>query len=90
MVLPFVQQITPQKKVLADIADGISLVVSWIINLAPFGIFGLVFNTVSTNGLDIFTTYGRLLLLLVGSMLFIYFVTNPLLVTGVSERIHIR
>lgn len=68
------------KKVLADIADGISLVVSWIINLAPFGIFGLVFNTVSTNGLDIFTTYGRLLLLLVGSMLFIYFVTNPLLV----------
>ena len=57
------------KKVLADIADGISLVVSWIINLAPFGIFGLVFNTVSTNGLDIFTTYGRLLLLLVGSML---------------------
>ena len=67
------------KKVLADIADGTSLVVSWIINLAPFGIFGLVFNTVSTNGLDIFTTYGRLLLLLVGSMLFIYFVTNPLL-----------
>ena len=70
----------PTKKVLADIADGTSLVVSWIINLAPFGIFGLVFNTVSTNGLDIFTTYGRLLLLLVGSMLFIYFVTNPLLV----------
>lgn len=68
------------KKVLADIADGTSLVVSWIINLAPLGIFGLVFNTVSTNGLDIFTTYGRLLLLLVGSMLFIYFVTNPLLV----------
>ena len=44
------------KKVLADIADGTSLVVSWIINLATFGIFGLVFNTVSTNGLDIFTT----------------------------------
>ena len=68
------------KKVLADVADGTSLVVSWIINLAPFGIFGLVFNTVSTNGLDIFTTYGKLLALLVGCMLFIYFVTNPLLV----------
>ena len=50
------------KKVLADVADGISMVVTWIINLAPFGIFGLVFNTVSTNGLDIFTTYGKLLL----------------------------
>ena len=68
------------KKALADIADGTSLVVSWIINLAPFGIFGLVFNTVSTNGLDIFTTYGKLLALLVGCMLFIYFVTNPILV----------
>ena len=68
------------KNVLSDVADGISTVVTWIINMAPFGIFGLVFNTVSTNGLDIFTTYGKLLLLLVGCMLFIYFVTNPLLV----------
>ena len=68
------------KNALKDVADGISTVVTWIINMAPFGIFGLVFNTVSTNGLDIFTTYGKLLLLLVGCMLFIYFVTNPLLV----------
>ena len=66
------------KNVLND--NGTSAVVSWIINMAPFGIFGLVFNTVSTNGLEIFTTYGKLLALLVGCMLFIYFVTNPLLV----------
>lgn len=68
------------KNVLNDIANGTSAVVSWIINMAPFGIFGLLFNTVSTNGLEIFTTYGKLLALLVGCMLFIYFVTNPLLV----------
>ena len=68
------------KNVMNDIANGTSAVVSWIINMAPFGIFGLVFNTVSTNGLEIFTTYGKLLALLVGCMLFIYFVTNPLLV----------
>ena len=68
------------KNVLNDIANGTSAVVSWIINMAPFGSFGLVFNTVSTNGLEIFTTYGKLLALLVGCMLFIYFVTNPLLV----------
>ena len=68
------------KNVLNDIANGTSAVVSWIINMAPFGIFGLVFNTVSTNGLEIFTTYGKLLALLVGCMLFIYFVTNSLLV----------
>lgn len=52
------------KNVLNDIANGTSAVVSWIINMAPFGIFGLVFNTVSTNGLEIFTTYGKLLALL--------------------------
>ena len=68
------------KKVLADIADGISLVVSWIINLAPFGIMGLVFANVSDNGLSIFTQYGRLLLLLVGTMLLMALVINPLII----------
>ena len=68
------------KKVLSDISNALSQVVTWIINLAPFGILGLVFTTVSENGMDIFTSYGKLLLLLVGCMLFIYFVTNPILV----------
>lgn len=68
------------KKVLNDISNGLSQVVTWIINLAPFGILGLVFTTVSQNGMDIFTSYGKLLLVLVGCMLFIYFVTNPILV----------
>ena len=68
------------KGVLGDISNGLSQVVAWIINLAPFGIFGLVFTTVSQNGMDIFTSYGKLLVLLVGCMLFIYFVTNPILV----------
>ena len=68
------------KKVLADIADGTSLVVSWIINLAPFGIMGLVFANVSDNGLSIFTQYGRLLLLLVGTMLLMALVINPLII----------
>lgn len=68
------------KKMLNDISAALSQVVTWIINLAPFGILGLVFTTVANNGMDIFTSYGRLLLLLVGCMLFIYFVTNPILV----------
>lgn len=68
------------KKVLSDISVALSTVVTWIINLAPVGILGLVFTTVSQNGMDIFTSYGKLLVLLVGCMLFIYFVTNPILV----------
>lgn len=68
------------KKVLDDISAGLSQVVSWIISMAPFGILGLVFSSISSNGLEIFSEYGKLLLVLVGSMLFIYFVTNPIIV----------
>ena len=68
------------KKFFDDISTGLSKVVTWIISFAPFGIMGLVFSTVSENGLSIFTEYGKLLAVLVGSMLFIYFVTNPILV----------
>lgn len=68
------------KTFLQDISDAVTQAVSWIINCAPFGILGLVFTTVSTNGLAIFTTYGKLLALLVGCMLFTVFVTNAALV----------
>lgn len=68
------------KNCLAEIADATSIVVSWIISFAPIGILGLVFDSISTSGMEIFTSYGKLLLLLVGSMLFIYFITNPILV----------
>ena len=68
------------KEIMDNFAVALSKVVTWIINFAPFGILGLVFDTVSTNGLQVFTEYGRLLAVLVGSMLFIYFVTNPILV----------
>ena len=68
------------KDVFASVSDAVSQVVRWVISLAPFGILGLVYTTVSANGLEIFTEYGQLLLVLVGCMLFIAFVTNPLLV----------
>lgn len=68
------------KDVFHNVADAIGQVVHWIISLAPFGIMGLVYTSVSTNGLEIFTEYGQLLVLLVGCMLFIAFVVNPALV----------
>ena len=68
------------KQVLADLSDAVSKAVRWIISLAPFGILGLVFNSVSTSGLDIFKQYGQLILLLVGCMLFQEFVTNGIIV----------
>ena len=70
----------PTKKVFSDISSAISKVVTWIISFAPFGILGLVYSAITEDGLSIFTEYGKLLALLIGCMLFIYFVTNPLLV----------
>ncbi len=72
--------------VLQNLSDAITEIVRWIINLAPFGICGLVFSAVSESGLDIFTTYGRLVLLLVGTMLLVALVVNPLLVFLVLRR----
>ena len=73
------------KKTMADLADGMSEVVRWVISCAPFGILGLVFDAVSSSGLEIFTTYGELVLILVVSMLLVALVVNPLIV-GIALR----
>ena len=73
------------KDSLQNISDAVSQVVRWIIGLAPFGILSLVFSAVSRSGLFIFAEYGRLLLLLVGTMAFVTFVSNPLIV-GLTLR----
>ena len=68
------------KAFLANVADGVSQVIRWVINLAPFGIMGLVFTSVSENGLAAFTEYGSLLLQLVGTMLLMVLVFGPLVI----------
>lgn len=65
-------------KAVGDFADVLAIIVKWIIQFAPFGILGLVYTAVAQSGLEIFTTYGKLVLLLVGCMLFNALVLNPL------------
>ena len=67
-------------------ADAVSKVVAWVIQCAPFGILGLVYTTVSQSGLEIFTTYGKLLLLLVGCMCTVSLVLNPIIVGCMIRR----
>ncbi len=67
----------PTNEILVSISDAVSATVRWIINLAPLGILGLVFVAISTNGLSVFVDYGKLLLVLVGCMLFLALVINP-------------
>ena len=73
------------KEMLANLSDAVSMVVGWVIQLAPFGIMGLVFSSVSEYGLDIFADYGKLLLLLVGCMLAVALIVDPLIV-GLALR----
>lgn len=73
------------RALLPDFAAAASTAVRWIIELAPFGILGLVYSSVSSSGMEIFTTYGKLVLLLVGCMLFVALVVNPV-VAGIALR----
>ena len=74
------------KDVFTAVSDAVSTVVRWVINLAPFGILGLVYTSVSENGMDIFIEYGQLILVLVACMFFIALITNPLLVFAVTRK----
>ncbi|MBM7636852.1 serine/threonine transporter SstT [Streptococcus saliviloxodontae] len=67
------------KDLLNTMAETTSQIVRWIINLAPFGILGLVFDTIAENGLGVILDYGVLLLVLVGTMAFVALVVNPLI-----------
>ncbi|WP_341931917.1 serine/threonine transporter SstT [Streptococcus pluranimalium] len=67
------------KELLATLADVTAQIVKGIINLAPFGIMGLVFTTIAENGIAVLADYGILLLALVGTMFFVAVVVNPIL-----------
>lgn len=68
------------KNAIENIADALSQIVKWVISLAPFGVMGLVFNTISTQGIGSLVDYGKLIALLVGVMVFIALVINPIIV----------
>ena len=74
------------KELLQTLADITSKIVEWIINLAPFGILGLVYTTISSRGLQVLQNYGLLLLLLITTMLFVALIINPLIVFSMLRR----
>ena len=66
--------------VMNDISDGVEFIVRLVIRFAPFGIFGLVANTLATSGISVLAGYAQLLAVLLGTMFFVALVVNPLLV----------
>jgi serine/threonine transporter len=74
------------KAVLTDISHGVSQMVRFVIRLAPIGIFGLVAGTMAATGFDAFVGYGQLLMVLLGAMLIMAFIINPLIVYTKIKR----
>lgn len=68
------------KTMISNVADALSKIVQWVISFAPLGIMGLVFDSIATNGLEAFVSYGKLLAVLVGAMAFLALVINPIIV----------
>jgi serine/threonine transporter len=68
------------KTMITHFSDAVSKMVTWVIKLAPLGIMGLVIESITTNGLESLLSYGKLLVVLIGCMLFVAFVVNPLIV----------
>lgn len=68
------------RSVMSDLSNAITLIIQGVIRLAPIGIFGLVASTVASTGSDALVGYIQLLAVLLGSMLFVAFVVNPIIV----------
>lgn len=73
-------------RVVSDLGMAVTSVVKWIIALAPFGILGLVASTVAETGIQALVGYVRLLAVLIGSMLFIALVMNPIIVAVMTRK----
>ena len=74
------------KVALGNLADAITKIVQWVISVAPFGVMGLVFDAIVTNGPEVFKSYFELLVVLVGCMFFVALVVNPLIVFLYTRR----
>lgn len=68
------------KKIVSDLNFSVEYVVRFVIRLAPIGVFGLVAEVVANTGVEGMLSYVHLLCVLIGSMLVVALIVNPLLV----------
>ena len=74
------------RTVLEDLSNGVTVIVRLVIRFAPLGIFGLVASTLATSGFGALLGYLHLLSVLIGCMLFVALVVNPLIVFSKLRR----
>ncbi|MDA3579796.1 serine/threonine transporter SstT [Acinetobacter ursingii] len=68
------------KQVLTDISLAVNQIIQVVISFAPLGIFGLVAVTFADAGLATLKNYAQLIAVLLGTMVFVALVINPILV----------
>ena len=68
------------KTMISNFSDAVSKMVTWVIKFAPLGIMGLVFESITTSGIESLLSYGKLLAVLIGCMVFVALVVNPIIV----------
>lgn len=68
------------KELTRNLSDAVSFVVRLVIRFAPIGIFGLVAGTIANTGFSALLDYARLLAVLIGCMLIMALVVNPIIV----------
>ena len=68
------------KTMISNFSDAVSKMVTWVIKFAPLGIMGLVIDSITTNGIESLLSYGKLLAVLIGCMLLVALVVNPIIV----------
>ncbi len=74
------------KTMISNFSGAISKMVTWVIMFAPLGIMGLVFDSITTNGIASLASYGQLLAVLIGCMAFMALVINPIIVYVVIRK----
>ena len=68
------------KLMMVNVSDALTEMVRIVIGFAPLGIMGLVFDAIATSGIGALLSYGKLLAVLLGCMVFIALVVNPIIV----------
>jgi serine/threonine transporter len=68
------------KALINDISDAVTKVVRVVIRFAPLGIFGLLASTMAETGFSVLLVYAQLLVVLIGCMLLVALVVNPLII----------
>lgn len=89
IVLGFALKLIGSKEtidMITKLSEAVSKVVGWVIQFAPIGILGIMFTNVSTNSISVFADYGKLILLLVGTMLFTSMIINPIIIAILLKK----